>query len=159
MKSLFFIWVLINFPLCTFGQENLKDFLVSASYNNWDSIKCKEFYDIAEYNIGIIETPPHIKGIDRMLKKNIHPVDVPESLRLGGIVIFRFVLTKTNGIECLKIYSALPQNYINAAIVAFKELEFESAANNGQKLDYRMTIPIRFSNVKSNNKKTRKQKI
>lgn len=157
MKQLFFVWMLIIFPLITFAQLNLEKVLVSASYNKWDSIKCKEFYDIAEYQIGFIDNPPNIKRWERMLKKNVHPPDIPETFRLGGIVIFRFVLTKTNEIECLKVYSALPQSYINAAAVAFKELEFESASNNGQKLDYRMVLPINFRNAEAKDRKAGKR--
>ena len=158
MIKLFVIWILINFPLTTFGQVNLENFLISTGYNKWDSIQCKEFYNIAEYQIGFIENPPNIKGWERMLKKAIHPTDIPENFRLGGKVIFRFIVTKTNEIECLKVYSALPQSYINAAMIAFKELEFESASNNGQKLDYRMVLPINFRNAESNKKKAKKLK-
>lgn len=149
MKSIRVSFILFILPFISFGQVKLEDYLASATYAKWDSIKCKEFYNIAEYEIGYLDKAPEIKSMDRMYANKVYP-DVPDAFRVNGKVIFRFVLTKNNEIECLKIYSALPKAYVDAAVIAFKELEFEPAASNGEKIDFRMVLPITFSEKEYN---------
>lgn len=145
MKNLVFsLFLVMALPLVSFGQVRWDEFLVSEFYTKWDSIKCKEFYDIAEYNIGYIDTAPTFIGIDKVMKKKVYP-NVPSGFIVSGKVFFRFVLSKENTVECLKVYSALPKAYVDVAIAAFKELEFIPASNHGQSLDFRMIYPITFS--------------
>ena len=143
MVSTFIIFFIVE----SLSSQNIWDtHLAYYETNEWDTLKCNNFYPktSVEQLFGSPETMIKIKGGIDTLNTILEYPSIPRPIQLEGQAWVRLVVTKDGQQECLQVSSLLSTEYVQSVVSAIKKLEFEPAENRGKKIDDKFVLPITF---------------